>query len=242
MRELSAYRVSGEEFTPSRKRTARRHVALATLFCLLGFAGFWTGALVLYPGGTWLDRTSIGASLLGNFLCDLTQPVSLSGVANPVGSRLAQCGMLCFAAALTGILWLVPRHFADGARARFLNRGVAPLAVISFVAVPLTPSEQFGSVHAVLALLAGALGIAALLGSVRALLASGRGARALGALGSLAIAVGAFDAAIFVWHLGDSSPPPLLAPAAQQVAALLVSAWIAAVALTVLLDKDSRRA
>jgi len=76
--------------------------------------------------------------------------------------------------------------------------------------------------------------------AVWALFASDRARERLAALGALAIAVGAFDAAIFVWHLGARAPAPLLVPAAQKVAALLVSAWIAAVALFVLLDKDSR--
>src|ERR1700709_1744487 len=72
---------------------ARERLAapLATLLGLLGFAGFWAGAMACYPGGTWLDRKHAGQSFFGNFFCDLTQPISLSGVANPVGSRLAQC-------------------------------------------------------------------------------------------------------------------------------------------------------
>jgi hypothetical protein len=235
-------RGSAEKFGASPKHTASQRAALVSLLCLFGFVGLWLGALVLYPGGSWLDRSQIGPSFLRNFLCDLTQPISLSGVANPVGSRLAQSGMLCFAGALAGLFWVVPRHFAVGARApsRAWERRAGLLALVSFVAVPLTPSEQFGNAHAALALLSGAFGIAAALGVVRTLFTSERGGRALGVLGAMAIAVGAFDGAIFVWHLGDRAPPPLLAPAAQQLAALLVGVWIGAVALAVLLGKDSR--
>jgi hypothetical protein len=231
--------VAGKESVASRKQTTNKRAALGTLLCLLGFAGLWSGAMALYPGGTWLDRAQVGQSFFGNFFCDLTQPVSLSGVANPVGSRLAQSGMLLFAGALAGLFWVVPQHFAPDSRAHRWVRGLGTLSVLTFIAVPLTPSERFGNLHAGLALVSGALGMIAALGAVRALFASHRRARALGALGSLAIAVGAFDAAIFVSHLGDSAPPPLLVPAAQKVAALLVSAWIAAVALLVLVDKDS---
>lgn len=195
--------------------------------------------MALYPGGTWLDRAQVGQSFFGNFFCDLTQPVSLSGVANPVGSRLAQCGMLCFAGALAGLFWVLPEHFAPRNRAEQWVRGMGTLSVLIFILVPLTPSEHFGNLHAGLALLSGVLGMIAALAAEWALFASHRRARALGVLGALAIAVGAFDAAIFIRHLGDSAPPPLLVPAAQKVAAVLVSAWIAAVALLVLLDKDS---
>jgi hypothetical protein len=233
---------ASEGSTTNATRASTRRAAFATLLCLLGFAGFWAGAMALYPGGTSLDRSHPGQSFFGNFFCDLTQPVSLSGVANPVGSRLAQCGMLFFAGALWGLFWVVAHHFARGARTKPWVLGLGTLAVFTFVVVPLTPSERFGNLHATLALVAGGFGILASLVTVWALFASqGRG-RALGVLGSVALTVGTFDALIFVQHLGQSAPPPLLVPATQKVAALLVSAWIVAVASLALMDKDSRSA
>src|SRR5882724_11460611 len=110
--------VSHEQLAASRMRATTRRAALATLLCLLGFFGFWLGAMACYPGGTWLDRTTLGQSFFGNFFCDLAQPISLSGVSNPVGSRLAQLGMLLFAGALAGMFWLVPQHFVPGTRLR----------------------------------------------------------------------------------------------------------------------------
>jgi len=194
----------------------------------------------LVPWRHFLDRSHSGQSFFGNFFAISRKPVSLSGVANPVGSRLAQCGMLFFAGALLGLFWVVPHHFAPGARTKPWVLRLGTLAVLTFIAVPLTPSERFGNLHATLALVAGGFGILAALVAVWALFASHGRARALGVLGSIALAVGAFDAVIFVQHLGQSAPPPLLVPAAQKVAALLVSAWIAAVALLALMDKDSR--
>ena len=223
-------------------RATGRRAALATLLCLLGFAGSWLGAMALYPGGTWLDPTQMGQSFFGNFFCDLAQPTSLSGVPNPVGSRLAQGAMLLFAGALAGLFWVVPQHFAPTLRARAGVRAMGTLSVLVFIAVPLTPSERFGNFHAALALLASALGMLAALVAVRALLISPGRARALGVLGALGLAVGAFAAAVFVWHLRDVGPPPLLVPAAQKVAAMLISLWIAGVAGATLLDKDSSRA
>src|SRR5450755_3588510 len=129
---------SGEDAI--REQAGIRRAALATVLCLLGFAGFWAGAMALYPGGTWLNRARVGQSFFGNFFCDLTQPVSLSGVANPVGSRLAQCGMLCFAGALAGLFWVLPEHFASDNRAHRWVRGMGTLSVLTFILVPLTPS------------------------------------------------------------------------------------------------------
>ena len=230
---------SGEDAIRERARV--RRAALATVLCLLGFAGFWAGAMALYPGGTWLDRAQTGQSFFGNFFCDLTQPVSLSGVANPVGSRLAQCGMLLFAGALGGLFWVVPHHFVAATRLQPWVRGMGALSVLTFIAVPLTPSEHFGNLHAGLALASGALGLVAAVLSVWVLFKSGKRARMLAVLGSLALALGAFDGAIFVEHLGDSAPPPLLVPAAQKIAALMLSAWIAAVASLALLDDNSEQ-
>jgi hypothetical protein len=150
--------------------------------------------------------------------------------------------MLLFAGALAGLFWVAPCFFLPGARAERWVRRFGMLAVATFVAVPLTPSEHYGNLHAVLALTSGALGIAAAGAAVWALFAASRRARALGVLGALALTVGAFDAVIFIRHLGEAAPPPLLVPAAQKVAALLVSAWIAAVALLVLFGERSVKA
>jgi hypothetical protein len=227
-----------DESTANRKRAPAQRAALATLLCLFGFFGFWAGAMALYPGGTWLDRAKLGQSFFANFFCDLAQPVSLSGVANPVGSRLAQAGMLFFAGALAGLFWLVPRHFASESRVGSWVRRLGTLSVAMFIAVPLTPSEVFGTLHATLALTSGAFGLLAAGLSVWALFHSDWRARALGVLGLLTLLVGAFDAVIFVHHLGEPTPPPVLVPAAQKVAALLLSAWIAAVAILALFGDD----
>ena len=86
-------------------RWARR-VASAVLVCLLAFVLLMAIAMALYPGGNWIDPKAPGHRFLSNFFCDLTQPVSLSGVNNRLGARVARLGMWCFAAALAGFFWL----------------------------------------------------------------------------------------------------------------------------------------
>jgi hypothetical protein len=232
--------MSNDEPAPGRTKASTSRGAFATLLCLLCFAVFWAGAMALYPGGTWLDRAQTGQSFFGNFFCDLTQPISLSGVANPVGSRLAQCGMIFFAAAMLGFFWLVPRHFSSGKESGVFKLGL--LAVCLLVAVPLMPSEYFGRLHAALALASGCFGILASLGALAQLFACGSSGRALFALGTLTLAAALFAAVVFVLHLSEAAPPPLLVPAAQKVAALLASWWIIGVASRVLSDNHSRSA
>lgn len=213
-----------------------RRCARAVLICLLGFVLLMGVAMALYPGGNWIDPQAPGHRFLSNFFCDLTQPVSLSGVTNRLGAGFARFGMWCFAAALAGFFWLVPLHFAPAptlsSRAPLGRwvRGLGECAVLGVAAVPLLPSETFGHLHGFLALTSGALGIVAALVAVIALCRSSLAARRLGFLGALALAVASFDAALFAVHLNDVGPPPLLLPAAQKLAALLLCAWVIGVA------------
>jgi hypothetical protein len=204
--------------------------ALAIVLSWLAFLGLIAAAAWLYPGGNWLDRAASGHRFFANYFCDLTQPVSLSGVKNPLGSRLAQLAMLCFGVALAGFFWLLPRHFGSPTRLGTWVRGLGECAVLGFLAVPLTPSELFGDVHAWLSLLSGTFGLAAALGAVAGLLRSHRVARALAIVGALSLIAGAVHAALFVRYLHASEPAPLIVPAVQKVAALLLSAWMLGVA------------
>ncbi len=99
-------------------------------------------AMLCYPGGSWWDRQSIGASLVDTFLCDLMAMRSLNGAPNPVGARFGMAGMGLLLASLAPAWWLIgaPRH-EDGVsrnarvlRARSWARtvglaGLVPLAI-----------------------------------------------------------------------------------------------------------------
>lgn len=213
-----------------------RLVALAWL----AFFGLFVAAARQYPGGTWLDPSAPGHHFFANYFCDLTQPVSLSGVKNPLGSRLAQLSMVCFAVALAGFFWLVPRYFGARPRLGTWVRALGECAVASYLVVPFTPSKLFGDVHAGLSLLAGALGIVAASCAVHGLLGSARLARILGVIGALALVAGGVHAALFVHYLHAAEPAPLIVPAAQKVAASLLSAWMLGVAaLTLIRRRES---
>src|SRR3954470_17664990 len=110
----------------------------------------------------------------------------------------------------------MPAHLRVGSRPACWVRVLGVGAVVSFTAVPLTPSEHFGRAHAALALTAGFLGIAAALCALAGLVAAQR--RTLVVLGVLSLASGALEAALFIYYLGDQAPP-LLVPAVQKVAA-----------------------
>jgi len=208
---------------------------------MLAFFGLIAAAMWLYPGGNWLDRGAPGHRFFANYFCDLTQPNSLSGVENPLGSRFAQLAMVNFAAALAAFFWLVPRYFAPAVqRARAWTRALGESAVLGFLAVPFTPSELFGDVHAWLSLLSGGLGLAAALCAVRGLLRSQGLARALGIVGVLTLLTGGVHAVLFVRSMHASEPAPLIVPAVQKLAAALLSGWMLGVAWLTLRTHPSR--
>ena len=219
-----------------------RRCALALLGSWLAFVGFTALSMRLYPGGNWVEPRAAGHRFLYNFFCDLTQPVSLSGVDNRLGSAFARVGMWCFALALGAFFWLVPFLFTGrvSARVRVWVRGLGLGAVLGVALVPLLPSQRFGPFHGLLALTAAGLGTLAALLAVVALWRGQGSVRFLGWLGALALAVGVFDAALFAQHLSDHAPTPLLVPAAQKVAAFLLSAWMVGVAWCVLRSDPTR--
>jgi hypothetical protein len=219
----------GECVKPGTEAWERR-CALWIALSISGFCGLFTAAALVYPGGNWLDPKAQGHRFFANYFCDLTQPVSLSGVNNPLGSRLAQLAMLCFAVALSAFFWLVPRFFLPRTRAKAWVRVLGEGAVLSYLAVPFTPSQVFGDLHAWLSLFSGALGLMATLLVVWELLRSQRAARALGWLGALSLAAGGLHAGLFIHYLHESAPAPLIVPAVQKLAAVLLSGWMLGVA------------
>jgi len=203
---------------------------LVLLACLAGFVSLIVAAMWLYPGGNWLDRGVAGHRFFANFLCDLTQPISLSGVDNSASAGCAKVAMLLFAGALASFFWVLPRLVRFEARLAHSVRWLGEGAAILCIAVPLSPSERCGSFHAGLSLVAGGLGLSATVCALLGLALSGGPARRLVPLGALATLAALADGVLFVYHWGDATPPPLIVPATQKVAAVLFCCWMAMVA------------
>jgi len=212
-------------------------------------------ASVLYPGGTWWDAHTRGASFWQNFLCDLEWRVALDGEPNPVGSRFAQAAMLVIVLGMAPFWWLAPLLFvgdprvggdprARGSRAASqpaeahigLRRAVRALGltcVAGTVAVVLMPSDRFGALHGVAVIVAGVPGLsAAVLAAIGLLLYEPR-PRLGGALGAAMLAFALVDFALYVQTWLAGGPGPLVVPAAQKCALLLFLAWMVAVAARV---------
>jgi hypothetical protein len=190
-------------------------------------------ATLLYPGGTWWDPTTRGASFWQNYLCDLGSDVALDGVPNPVGSRLSQAAMLVLAFGLVVHWWIVPRLFAPAARVP-LGRVVRALGVLSFggtIAVVVLPSSRFGELHGAMVIVAGLPGLSAAVVATVALLRGEPAPRIAGALGASMLAFALADFVLYVRTWMRGGPGPLALPVTQKIALLLLVAWMLAVAL-----------
>jgi hypothetical protein len=196
--------------------------------------------MLLYPGGTWWDRSAPGHSFWRNFLCDLEWTVALDGTPNPIGSRLAQAAMLVLILGLVPFWWIVPTFFfrpgSEIARPGSISplgravRAAGLMSVAGMIAVALMPSDRFGTLHGVAVIVAGLPGLSAAVLTVVGLLRGGRAARFAAAIGAAMLGFAILDFVLYAWTMAHGGPGPLVLPAAQKCALLLLLAWMLAIA------------
>ena len=202
--------------------TARgvRAGCVAVWSCLLLFAGLMTGAIALYPGGTWLDPATRGHRFWANYWSDLLHPVAIGGAPNPVGSMLGAGGVLAMVAALLVFWWVAPELFPSR-RARGWVRALGSLSVAGMLTVP---SALAGVPHEVAIALAVLPGLGAL---VLTVLASRRTVPlpvvVLEAALLLAVVV---DGTLYARDVALGFGPLAVTPALQKVATGLLVAWL----------------
>lgn len=191
------------------------------------------GAMALYPGGTFCDATTEGHDFFGNFVCDLTWPVSLSGEPNARGAALGQLAMGTLSLAVTLLFLSAPALFAHRPRLARLAQAAGALAGLGLLAVTLMPSSSFGRLHAVVVFLAAAPAVVAALAVVVGLFAGEPRPRVAAGVGSVTLVVALADLLLFARHvaLRDGCTPWV--PGLQKVALLLLLVWVAVVGVRV---------
>jgi hypothetical protein len=211
-----------------------RRAAAVLVACVVAFVALEAAAMALYPGGTWWDTSTHGASFWHNFVCDLEWNPALDGQPNPVGSRLAKAAMLALVAGFVPFWWIAPSLFTGGGARRALGAVVRALGLVSvagMIAVALMPSDRFGSVHGIAVVIAGVPGLsAALLATAGMLRAESSSSRLCGAVGAAMLAFALTDFAMYMETMLRGGPGPVALPVAQKMAALLLLAWMTLVA------------
>jgi hypothetical protein len=195
------------------------------------FAVLFVLAALAYPGGTDWDRSATGHHFWLNYLCDLARAVALSGVPNPVGSLLAQAGMIALALGLLPLWWLLPHLFPSRARLGAAVRLLGSIAAGGTIAVVLLPSDRFGAWHSVAILFAGPPGLLGASLGVAGLAREERIPRLGAAIGAAMLLVAAIDWILYFLYL--SSTAPAIVAVLEKVALILLLGWMVVVSVRV---------
>lgn len=212
-----------------------RKIRKASFFLLLALIAFVVlegTAMALYPGGTWLDRSSKGHDFFRNFFCDLAAPKALNGQPNP-GALFAQAGMFAFTLGLLPF-WILVTSLVRQVRAR-LAKVVLALGTISSLAAALVPfvsSQKYGNLHPLLVFLAGVPGILAGGLSTYGLVKAKTGSRIPARLAILTVVLVAIDGVLYAVHVATGYElHPILLPGLQKIAATSLVAWMISAAI-----------
>lgn len=104
---------------------------------LIGFGLFillYVVAALLYPGGSYTDKTAKGFSVLHNYWCDLLGDHAKNGQYNP-GWRIAMWAMAVLCISLAVFWWLLPKLFERNPWYTILisYAGIASMAITPFL-------------------------------------------------------------------------------------------------------------
>jgi hypothetical protein len=86
---------------------------LTPIFGTILFVVLYFVATLLYPGGSQLDKNSIGFSWLNNYWCNLLNEYSINGQPNPA-KPVAIIGLIVLCLTLSYFWFLFPRHINFG--------------------------------------------------------------------------------------------------------------------------------
>ncbi len=228
------------EAGPERRRD-RRLAAIAIISLLLFVAAF-TVAAWLYPGGTWAQRTTLGHSFFGNYLCDLMQPRALNGQPAELGSLFARVGVLALSVAHASFYVQVAKLDDPASGRARLTRRAGLLACAISLAIPLVTADALHTLHVIIVV---AAFVPALLATSAALLICMRSpasTRTIRFLALLTLGVAGFNFLLYAflyiayWLGVPLSRPTVLflqdlLPLSQRIAIIGLVAWILALSL-----------
>ena len=214
--------------SPRAGRVRWIRAAGAALLGLLVVGGVASAiAAAEYPGGTWMDSSTVGHSFWGNFLCDIARTPALDGRPHP-GAPWGRVAEWALVLAL-GLFFVLAPALVDPPSIRKSIRVLGLVAAISLALVPVTS----GGPHAMVLLLGAGPGF---IGTLR-LLSGFRRRPVLHLLGRVSLVLAVLELGLF---LGFSERfgvrrVPLAVPLVQRLALLAAVAWMAGCALTALL-------
>ena len=122
---------------------------LAAAICILFFL-MTAVAMLLYPGGTYVDPTAHGYSFFANFFSDLGATRTPSGAANTFSLILFTSALTIVGLGLAVFFVALTQFFRDGRPSAILPRTAALLGVVAglcFIGVAFTPWNLYLAAH-----------------------------------------------------------------------------------------------
>jgi len=205
----------------------------ALIGAVFGFVVLFVAAGSAYPGGTHFDHGSVGHDFWRNTLCDVARTVAIDGAPNTCGCTLARVAMTILALGLGVLFMALPRLFPSRARLGSAVRALGAATVPFAIAVVLLPTDRFGKLHGVAIVVAGPLGLGAVILALKGLFADARAPRLVVGLGVVTMSVAAVDFGLYVAELLSGGPAQLAVPVLERVATILLLAWMVVVARAV---------
>ncbi len=110
-------------------------------------------AMLIYPGGTYLDHSTVGYSFTRNFLSDLGRTISFSGEVNFLSAQLFNMALIFSGMVFANFYLHVRKVFAaDNQRTLALIGSLfGVLGGLSLAGVGLTPADLYLELHIVCA-------------------------------------------------------------------------------------------
>ena len=129
---------------------------LVTRWAIVWFVLSTAVAMALYPGGTYLNKTTLGYSFFSNFLSDLGTVVAWGGEPNLPAAVIFVLAEVVLVGALIAFFAALLKRLSTGAGKRWAQAGVAAglLAAIGILIAALVPADRFLTLHVQGALLA----------------------------------------------------------------------------------------
>ena len=121
---------------------------IVAVICVL-FVVLTAAAMLIYPGGTNTDKTTVGYSFLGNFFSDLGLTIAHNGQTNSMASLMFLVALGSAGGALILFFVAFLQFFVGGARRALSVLGTlfGLIAGACFIGVALTPANLFGEAH-----------------------------------------------------------------------------------------------
>jgi hypothetical protein len=104
-------------------------VVLAPIFGTLVFIVLYVIATLLYPGGSQVDKNSVGFSWTNNYWCNLLNESAINGQHNPA-KPVAMTGMFILCLTLIFFWFLFPKHINVGKNIKLVIQISGAVAMI----------------------------------------------------------------------------------------------------------------